>query len=57
MKQETTRTTVFKEDGVEVILEVRKEIATPIMDELHKRVGEQHWKDRLSEELEWILNG
>ena len=56
MRQTTERTTVFKDDTLEVIVEVRQEHETPILDELYH----QWWKvnceeDQTDRELDFIL--
>ena len=56
MRQTTERTTVFKDDTTEVIVEVRQELPTPILDEFYH----QWWvknceEDQMDRELEFIL--
>ena len=57
MRQETTKKTIYDENGIriDVIITVDKE--TPVLDEIQRREGHQYWLDHLEEELEWILNG
>ena len=56
MRQTIERTTVFKEGALEVIVEVRQEHETPILDELY-----HHWwiknceADQTDRELDFIL--
>ncbi len=52
MRQTTKRSTVFKDDTTEVIVEVRQEHETPILDELYH----QWWvKNCETEQDEWKL--
>jgi hypothetical protein len=56
MRQTKKRTTVFKDDITEVIVEVNHEVSTPILDELYH----QWWvknceEDQIDRELEFVL--
>ena len=56
MRQTIERTTVFKNDTTEVIVEVRQELPTPILDKIYH----QWWvknceEDQMDRELNFIL--
>ena len=56
MRQTIKRTTVYKDKSTKVIVEVRKDIPTPLLDELY-----HHWwkknceEDQINWELDYIL--
>jgi hypothetical protein len=56
MRQTCKRTTVYKDETTKVVVEVRREIPTPLLDELH-----HYWwvknceEDQTNRELDFIL--
>ena len=46
MRQITKRRTLFKKKGTEIILEIRTEKATPIMDALHEYKMKEYYADQ-----------
>ena len=56
MRQTTKRSTVFKDDTTEVIVEVRQEHETPMLDELYRQWWVKNYEEDCDNRtLEFIL--
>ena len=57
MRQTTERTTVYKDETTEVVVEVNREVPTPILDALYADWWEKNCReDQEDRELDYILN-